>query len=153
MVQIFTPENRLAPILGGLAGETPNQLIAEADARVGALRGVIRNYVAKGLEVIAGYATADESILFAESATLGDVARGVAEIAGAAGMETIGEIACGICAMIESLTTNGVWHTEALRVHINALKLVNQGAVGRDATDDAILRRLSAVRAAVGVLD
>ena len=153
MVQIFTPENRLAPILAGLAGETPNKLIADADARVGALRGVIQTYVAKGLEVIAGYATADESVLFAESAVLGDAARGVAEVAGAAGMETIGEIARGICAMIESLTTSGVWHTEALIVHINALKLVNLGAVGRDATDEAILRRLSAVRAAVGVLD
>ncbi len=153
MIEIFRPENRLAKILADLTGESAQVLIAEANARVEALGDVIRAYVREKLEVIALYGAADEAVLFAESRTLGDAARGVSEVAGAAGMDTIGEIACGICAMIDNLTANGVWHTEALKVHISALKLVNQGAVGRDAGNDAILERLTAVRAAVGIPD
>ena len=153
MTQIFTPENRLTRILSNTTGETPSRLISDADALVEALGDTLRAYVGEKLEVIAAYAAADEDRLFAESRSLGDAARGVAEIAGAAGMETTGEIARGICGMIENLVTNGVWHTEALKVHINALKLVNQRAVGRDAGNEAILGRLSALRAAVGVLD
>lgn len=149
--RIFTPENRLAKILQTLDGPTTSELVADADARVSKLAGAIRSYVEEKLDAILAFAEQGEDVLFAECRTLSEVSLNVAEVAGAAGMEAIGEVARGITAMVDSLVTNGVWHSDALKLHLNALALVNQAGGKLTEENQVILTRLKGMREAVGV--
>lgn len=150
--RIFTPENRLAKILQTLDGCTRSELIAEAEARVAALRGPIRAFVAEKLQEVLAFCSYSEDLLFAECRTLGDLTLDIAEVAGAGGMEAIGEVARGISAMVDSLLSDGVWHTDALRLHLDALVLLGQE--GRSAAeDDVILERLRRMRRAIKVVE
>lgn len=153
IARIFTPENRLADVLQSLEGPTAEELIADAESRVSALGEAIRAYVAEKLEEIRVFAERGEEELFAECRTLGGAALDVAEVAGAAGMEAVGEVARGISAMVDNLVTSGVWHTDALRLHLDALALVNRGGGGLDDESEVILRRLRGMREAVGVVE
>lgn len=149
--RIFTPENRLASILRSLDGPTAGELIADAEGRVEQLGTAIRAYVADKLDEILGFATQGEDVLFAECRTLGDTAMNVAEVAGAAGMDALGEAARGISAMIDSLVTNGVWHSDALKLHLDALALINLSDGRMTEPNRVILARLRGMREAVGV--
>ena len=147
--RIFKPENRLAQAMGG--GQTAADLIAAADARIAALQPAVRSYVDEHLKRILRYATASEDVLFSECRELGRDALAVAEVAGAAGLETIGEITRGINAMVQSLTARGIWHTGALRLHLSALALVSQ-AQNQGAGDNSVmLNQLHAMRASLGI--
>jgi hypothetical protein len=151
--RIFTPENRLAKILLTLDAPNADDLVTEAEVRVGRMSEAIRGYVASKLEEVMRYATQGEDVLFAECRTLGAAALNVAEVAGAARLETIGEIARGISAMVDNLITSGIWHTDALRLHLDTLALVNQGDGGRTPANDQILARLRNMREAVGIME
>jgi hypothetical protein len=151
--RIFTPENRLSKILLATDAPTSDDLIADASMRVAQLEGAIRAYVAEQLKEIMAFANAGEDVLFAEARTLGDKALNVAEVASAAGMDAVGEVARGISAMVDNLVSSGVWHTDALRLHLNALALVNRGGGERTPESDLILERLRGMREAVGVLE
>ena len=94
------------------------------------------------------YGDAPEDQLFAESAILGAAALSVAEVAGAAGMAGVGEVARGICALTNAVRTKGFWHAEAVRVHINALSLLCQS--GRE-DDGSVAKQLNTMRTALGV--
>lgn len=146
----FKPQNRLANVLNG-GGMTAEELIRAAEARVTALQPTVQNYVAERLKLILRFATVSDDVLFSECQDLGREAMAVAEVAGAGGMETVGEIARGISAMIDSLKTNGVWHTEALRVHLNALLLVSQSRSADPSEGQLILQRLQQMRTALEI--
>lgn len=153
VARIFTPENRLAKILGSLEGPTSSELIAEADNRVAALNTAIRAYVGEKLREIMDYATQGDEVLFAECQALSEASLNVAEVAGAAGLGAIGEIARGINAMIDNLVTSGVWHTDALRLHLDSLALVSRDGGGMTPENETILQRLRGMREAVGVVE
>lgn len=149
--RIFTPENRLARMLSSLRGDMPEQLILDAEARVGLLQDAIRAYVRDRLSLIIAFAGLDEETLFARCQELGAMARDVAEVAGAGGLDAIGAAAGGINAMVESLVDRGVWHTDALKLHLEALTLLSQG---RDPGQDqvkAITSQLLTMRRAIGI--
>lgn len=50
--------------------------------------------------------------------------------------------------MIDSLLSHGVWHTDALRLHLDALAPLNQRA-----PDAAVPNRLRSMCASIGVLE
>lgn len=153
VVRIFTPENRLAKILESVEAPTGRELVAEAEACVADLRDSIVAHVADRLSEIATYAAMGDDLLFGGRRALGAAALDVAEVAGAAGLETVGEIARGISAMIDSHFTSGVWRIDALRVHLGALALVNQRA-GEDLAEGAlVLKHLHTMREAIGVAE
>lgn len=149
--RIFTPENRLDKILDSLGGATTGEMVAEADQRVAALADTIQSFVAAKVKLILPFADQAEDVLFAECRTLGDAAVQIAEVAAAAKLGAVGEIARGIASIVDGLVALGVWHGEALRVHIRALKLVAQ-AQGRLAGDDeAVVDRLRELRRSIGL--
>lgn len=150
-VHIFTPENRLGKILNSLGGTTTGELVAEAEKRVEALADQIQTFVAAKVQLILPYADHSDDRLFAECRTLADAAVQVAEVAAAAKLGAVGEITRGIANIVDGLLTLGVWHGEALRVHIRALQLVTQ-TQGRSAVDDgAIADRLCEMRISIGL--
>ena len=151
VAHVFVPENRLAEILGDSRHPTVDSLEAAAKARVATLKDKIQEYVAGQLALIAALAKEREEIIFAECLSLGAAAQAICEVAGAAEMESLGEAALGIHAMVEALVTQGVWHSEALKLHIDALALL---AAHPDLPRPEVittLERLKAMRERVGV--
>lgn len=147
-VRIFTPENRLAQALRSQEGPTAESLIADADARVAGLADSIRVFVADRIALIAPYADRPEDELFAGCKDIGGPAMNIAEVAEAAGLDTVGAVARGVCLMLDGLVGPGVWHTEALRIHLRALRLVGgpdgpTGEEGRRIVDDLLALRRS----------
>lgn len=152
-VRIIEAENRLAKILQGLGGASVNELVRDAEGKVVDLEGKIRGFVQENLKQLLAYAGKGEDVLFADARKLGGYARDIAEVAGAAGMEGIGEVARGISAMIDNLRSNGLWHTDALKLHLDSLLLLGQGpALGRD-EQALVLKRLQTMRKAIGVVE
>lgn len=153
VARIFTPENRLAKILESMDAPTAAELVMEAECRVAQLSEAIHAYVEEKLREILAFASQGEEVLFAECQTLSDAALKVAEVAGAAEMEATGEVARGISAMVDGLMTSGIWHSDALKLHLDALALVNQNGGGLTEENKVILARLRGMREAVGVLE
>ena len=151
--RIFTPENRLARFLDVLGGTATDELIASAEKRVDAMSEGIREFVAAKLLLILPFADQDDDVLFAECRTLADTATQIAEVAAAGKLNTVGEIALGISAMVNGLLTVGAWHSEALRIHIRALGLAAQAKTPLAGNDDPIVEHLRQMRRTIGLRD
>jgi hypothetical protein len=168
---IFTPENRLAKVLLNVDAPMAHQLIQQADVRVAQLTDAVREqvicklrkehdvgklekeYVAAKLRAILDLAGVTEEDLLAECQAIGQAATEIAEVAGAAGMATIGEIARGVAAMVENQIKRGTWHGEALRLHINTLSLMGQGDSETPEADAKLADELRVLRKAIGVVE
>jgi hypothetical protein len=151
--RIFTPKNRLAGIIGDSQDPTAEALQARAEARVESLKEDIEQFLAQRVATIERIATEREDILFAECLALGEAALSVCEVAGSAGHKTLGEVARGIHAMVDALVTQGVWHTEALQAHMNALAVVAANPETPVEDVGKMLARLKAMRDRIGVQD
>ena len=151
-VRIFNPPNRLAKIVEGHDGVAFNDLVTASEGRIEDLQDDIREYVREEVKRIVGIYAHGEEIMFARCKELGDAAMNVADVAGAAKLCDLGEVAGGIRAMIDSLFGKGVWHTDALEAHITSLILFNAESPSKEEADK-VLSRLSKMRAAVGVVE
>lgn len=151
--RIYTPDNSLARILGGKDAKSMDDLVRDAEERLVQLAPRIDAFVAKEIDAILAIGGLSEEEVFGQCREVADAALRVAEVAGAAGAHAVGEVARGIRIMIESLFTGGVWHADALRVHIESLAIVARGPALSPAEGDVIVRRLKTLRAAVGVPD
>lgn len=149
--RIILPHNPLASAVDSFAGVHVSQLIREADKRVEALTPRLREFVTAKLGDLLRLAGASDDALYAESRTISDAALEVAEVAGAAGMTTIGEIARGISALVDNLLGKGAWHGDALRLHLQAMSLANQAAKDALPEDKLMLERLQMMRKVLGV--
>lgn len=150
---VFTPGNRLAKILTSSEGRSEQELVDAAQSRVAQLEGAIRAYVDDKLPRLMSFADLREDDLFARCEALGRQALDVAEVAGAGGLQALGEVAHGIAAMVDSLRRHGVWHTDALQLHLNALVLLHPVSGGAPAEVEVMLRRLRNMRIAIGVTE
>ena len=150
--RIFTPENRLASTLATRPDSpTIGALTQAAEARAANLKDSIRTFVGDKVRAILRFAEASDDELFADCRQLGEDAQHVAEVAAAAGLDEVGEICLGVSAMVDALTRSGIWHSDALRVHLHALLLTQQS---KSATNPAaVLGRLKTMRASLGVSD
>ena len=151
VVRIFTPDNRLTQVIGGPNDPTAASLVRDAETRLRPLQADIRKHVAAQCAIIAQLASGPEEVVFGHSREIGAAARHVCEIAGAAELNAVGEAARGVHAMIEALVSQGVWHTEALKLHVDAVALFGGDAAPNRAETDKILARLKAMRDWVGV--
>ena len=151
IVKIFTPENPLAEIIGGPDDPTAACLTRDAETRVSALRDQIRTHVALQHAILAKYASGPEEEVFANCREIASAARSISDVAGAADMESVGEAARGIFALISALGSKGVWHTDALRLHIDTLALLNSDAPPNRCDAGQMLKRLKSMRDWIGV--
>ena len=149
--RVFTPVNRLEQILGAFPDPTAQDLERNANARVAALKGSIEAYIAEQLAVVEQITREREEIIFAESLELGAAALAICEVAAAAGLDSLGEAARGIHAMIEALVDQGVWHTDALKLHVNALQVFAADPATPPEEAARILGRLKTMRDRIGV--
>lgn len=148
--RVFMPENRLARALRS-GGPTAESLIADADARVAALADSVRAFVDARIAVIAPYADRPEDELFAACRDIGAPAMDIAEVADAAGLDAVGAVARGVCVMLDGLVTLGVWHTEALCIHLRTLRLVAAPGGPTGEASQRIVEDLLAMRQSLGL--
>lgn len=80
-------------------------------------------------------------------------AMNIAEVAEAAGLDAVGAVARGICVMLDGLVTRGIWHTDALRVHLRALAVVHEQSSRPGTASGAIVEELQALRFSLGFTD
>ncbi len=152
-VRISTPRNRLAKILEGIGGRTIADMSSDAESRVAVLAGAIRKFAAAQVAEIMEIHRQGEIAMFSESRRVSSLAMNIAETAGAGQMHPLGEAARGVCAMIDALIADGVWHTEALEAHLNALVLFSCPHAPGEKEMARVVARLSELRAAVGITD
>jgi len=152
-VRIFNPPNGLAKILEGGEGVHFDELVAGSEGRIGEMKDVLQDYVRDQARRVVWFGSLEEEIIFARCGELSQAAMNIADVAGAAELEQLGEVAHGIRAMIDSLYCKGVWHTDALEAHITSLALLNSEPPPSVKEGDAILKRLARVRAAIGVVE
>lgn len=150
-VHIFRPVNFLANIFKTSDAPTTDQLIADATVRVIKMEDSIRTFVAEKIAIIETFAEETDEALDAAHQVIGTSAMNIAEVAGAARMEAIGEIARGIAVMVDGKKARDVWHPEALRVHIRALKRLDTTACETSDEDDLIAENLRLMRTAIGL--
>jgi hypothetical protein len=145
------PYNRLSGAIDTLEGESPQKLVAEAGQRVIALRPHIRSYVAAKVAKLSRFATEADEVLISEGRAIGAIALAIAEVAGAGGMQTIGEIARGTSAVVDSLLQKGGWHSTAVRIHLQSLTLASQSQTDEGPAERLMLDRLRIMRKVLGV--
>jgi len=151
-VRIFTPENRLARALRS-DGPSHESLIADADRRVLALADKIRAFVGERIAQITPYADRSEDDLFAGCRDISGPALDIAEVAAAAGLHAVAAIARGVCVMLDGLVTLGVWHTEAMCIHLRALRLVGDWTSSSGEDDHRIVADLLDLRRSIGLAE
>ena len=149
--KLITPENRLAAVRGRDGDPTIESMARAAEKRVAALGPSLRAHVNHQCRLIRELAAADDDTLLANAQAIGEAARSVCEVAGAAGMSAAGEAARGIFAMIDAWRASGLWHAEGLRLHVGALALLQTDCPPGRAESEKILARLKAMREWAGV--
>lgn len=150
--RVFTPENRLAEVLQTTRGIAANELIADAEKRVADQDASIRAYVFERVKSILSMVDGEDSMTGGRTAEIGARAMQIAEVAGAAGLGSLGEVARGISAMVEAAGPEGSPRPEALALHLDALRLLDRNG-GHVEGEEQMLVRLRALRTAVGVAD
>jgi len=149
--RVFTPENHLARHMSH-GGPTSAELIADADKRVSALADSIRVFVVGKLQEIRPFADQTDDDLFAESDVISSLAMNIVEVGDAAGLNALADVTRGIVTMIDGLRNLGVWHTDALRLHIHALGLLSPDAPPISGQDEArIVENLQNMRRSINL--
>lgn len=139
----FVPRNRLASILTGPGGkpfaehvECAREAVQEiTPALVGSIEGDVRTLIRLCRQ--------EEAELFGHCREIGWLALKVVETARLGGRPALAEAAKGVWEMIDALSMRGVWHTEALRLHVDALNALTPAAANGEAGQamaDALLR-------------
>lgn len=152
-VRYLTPENRLARAIGGAGARPAEELVCNAEERVAALEPQIAEFVSAEVELILRLGLQSEELVFADCREIADAALRVAEVAAVANLPAVGEAARGIRAMIEGLFDGGIWHSDALKLHVDALSLLAHGPRQGEEEEGRILERLKRMRARIGVHD
>ena len=145
--------NRLAGILNSPDAPAAEDMIADAQARIDGLTGDLQAYVVDCVKQIIAIHAQGEEALFGESLVVGDLAMNIAEVCTGRKLEAIGEIARGIRTMIDSLVTLGVWHTDALNLHITSLDRLTGRDRPCEAEIERVLTDLRQMRHRIGAAD
>lgn len=149
--RVFRPPNRLALVLGGPNDPSGEELAAEVARRLESLKDGILAYVDTQLLVFRELARAPDEVLFAECRRLEAAARGISEVAGTAGLSDLGEAARGVDIMVSALAIQGAWHSDALKLHIEAVTLLAADPAPSATEARQMLSRLRSMRDRIGI--
>lgn len=146
--RVFMPVNRLANAVKSGKGLGANELVMDAEIRVAGLSRSIRAFVETELKALLVYRVVNDETLLRELPLIDSRCVRIAEVAGAAGLHSVGAITGGIVAMIDAYRTAKLWRPEALRLHLDSL-----AAVATAGENDAVVSHLRAMRESMGVTD
>jgi hypothetical protein len=148
---LYTPRNRLAKVVGGAGDPTLAILTARAETHVRSVTGDIRAFVLQSVSRLTALANRPEAEVVADRQAIGDLALAICEVAGAAGLASIGDVARGIRAMTDAWASPEAWHADAFRLHIDSLALLSAGTGEAETAAESVLLRLRHMRGWLGV--
>ena len=137
--RVYAVRNRLSGAVLSKDGPTVDSLVSDADARVALLADRIGIFVAGRVAILAGWAEQPEEALFGGCKSIEEPAMGIAEVAEAAGLD--------------GLVSRGIWHTDALRIHLRALTVVHAESGQPGSANLMIVEELQSLRASLGFTD
>ncbi|MBX9709246.1 MAG: hypothetical protein K2X61_15090 [Caulobacteraceae bacterium] len=152
----FVPRNRLAKILTSLDRKAFAEHVRNAEQELNRLAPILGESIEGDVQALIRLCRQDEADIFGQSYEIGWLALKIVESARLAKRHELADAAEGVWEMIDALTKKGVWHTEALRVHVEALLalLALSSDPGTDAAQrQVIARELLKMRTAVGASD
>jgi len=137
----------MARILSGLDRKTFAEHVASAEKAVEAVRPVLVESLDDDVRALADLCRQDEADIFGQCREIGWRALGIVESARLAGRPALAETAKGVWEMVDALSDRGVWHTDALRLHADALTTLahSNGPEGL-----ALAQELTRMRDAIG---
>jgi hypothetical protein len=144
----FTPRNRLSGILAGADRKTFADHVSSAEQAVQAIAPRLIESLDDEVRALAVLCRQDETETFARCREIGWLALSIVESARLAGRPGLASAAKGVWEMIDALSARGVWHTDALRVHADALTMLAVVEEGPEAA--AMTRALSRLRETIG---
>lgn len=148
-VVTFFPRNRLMAILQGIDRIRFAQHVRRAEAAIERLGPTQAAALSADIRAMAARCREDEASVFENCRPIGRAALRIIESARLAGRPGLAEAAEGIWEMVDALSSRGVWHTEALRIHADSLAVLS--TLPTDGEDTrAIITELRLLRAAVG---
>lgn len=148
---VFVPSNSLGRILGAPDGKTFEELVAAAEANVERLQPLGLSILRDKVRELVVLCERPEDIVFGDSPEVARIAMHVAEDADQVGDADIAQTARGVCAMMDALFDDGVWHSEALEVHVQALKVLASPLPLSQSQKITIQRELFQMRQSIGV--
>jgi len=151
--KLYAPKNGLAKVIGGADDLTAVMLASRAEARVRGVSDQLRPHVLAASDRLIGLASQSDAEVKANRWQIGELALAICEVAGAAGLDAIGDVARGIRAMTESWAQTGIWHSEGFKLHVDALTLLDADPDRSAASSAGLLLRLRHMRAWLGVAD
>lgn len=124
----FVPRNPMARILSGLDRKAFSAHVAGAEQAVAALTPELVQSLRDDVVALIRQCRQDEAEVFGQCREIGRMALTVVETARLAGRTAVAEAAVGVWEMTDALSERGVWHTDALRLHADALAGLISGA-------------------------
>jgi hypothetical protein len=149
----FVPRNRLAKILSSLDRKAFAEHVEAAEREVERVAPILGQSIEGDVQALIRLCRQDEADIFAQSREIGWLALKIVESARLADRPQLADTAEGVWEMIEALSTRGVWHTEALRIHVEALLALTADTALDEPHRRVIAQELLRMRAAVGAKD
>jgi hypothetical protein len=141
----------LAKILGGPMSPPVSSLVAAAEGRVASLEHTIAAHVRERAARILSHIRLPDAALHEARRELAAEANGIVDVAGAARLGLIGEVARGLGAALRHESQAERWRAAPIRLHIEALAVAMSGPGADEAA--LLLSRLKALRARLGVTE
>jgi hypothetical protein len=149
----FVPRNRLSKILSSLNRKAFAEHVEAAEREVERIAPILSESIEGDVQALIRFCRQDEADIFAQSREIGWLALKIVESARLACRPELADAAEGVWELVEALTARGVWHTEALRIHVEAL-LALTADTGLDEPDRRVIAgELLRMRTAVGAKD
>jgi hypothetical protein len=147
----FVPRNRLAKILSAMDRKAFSEHVANAEREVERVAPSLGESLDEDVRGLIRLCRQPEAEIFAQCREIGWLALRIVEGARLAGRSQLAEAARGVWEMVEALSERGVWHTDALRLHVDAMQaLISTTPIDAEGLA-AIERELLKMRAAIGV--
>ena len=144
----FTPRNRLSAILSGSGLRPFAEHVASAEEAVQAVAPVLIGRLEDDVRALAGLCRQEEDAVFGQCREIGLLALTIVESARLAGRPGLALAAKGVWEMVDALTERGVWHTDALRLHADALGMLMAAEDGPEGL--VVAKELARMREALG---
>lgn len=145
----FVPSNRLSRLLHGLDRSRFAEHVSRAQSEVDRIAPALAATLHVDIRTLAALCRGDETAVFQNCRAIGLAALAVVESARLGGRPMVADAAAGLWEMIEALSSRGVWHSDALRLHADSLAALSALP---DKPEEAatILSELRRLRASVG---
>ena len=146
----FWSESRLSVLLADLTPDVALEYVLSAEREVERIAPHLGNGIQEDVLALIGMCCQDEAEIFSQCREIGHLALRIVESARLVRMMALADTAKGVWEMTEALSDRGVWHTDALKLHVKALQALASGTLIGVEDIATIQQELHRMRASIG---